>query len=460
MSTASRSPASPAASAHEQLLDEPSVYTIINTNSPLKLDVPMMEGIIQMSGSRPGRDRHAVHAVGRDGAGHRSPARWCSRTPRRWPASPSRRWCRKGAPVGYGGFTSNVDMKSGAPAFGTPEYMKAQLVGGQLARRYNLPYRTSNTCAANTVDAQAAYESVFSLWGAITGGGNFIMHGAGWLEGGLRCSYEKIILDIDLLQMVAEFLTPLDLSRRRARRRRDPRGRPGRPLLRHAAHAGALQDGLLFADPLRLAQFRDLGRGRQSPTALETRQPIWKERLADLRGAATWTRRSARSSTPSSTSARPKAARRRIFDVLAMLELSVGTEAHGEQMKRPRRSHAPDAPPAGGGYAQADGSLRRNPHRLRERPDSGHGRRHGARELRGPRRGLPGPMSSRNLRAADMTLDNLVKVTIFLSDRKYIADYRRIRDEALGGRRDRADHDHHRHLRREMAARDRGYRRA
>ncbi|MBX4378924.1 trimethylamine methyltransferase family protein, partial [Mycobacterium tuberculosis] len=76
---------------------------------------------------------------------------------------------RKGAPVGYGGFTSNVDMKSGAPAFGTPEYMKAQMVGGQLARRYKIPYRTSNVCAANTVDAQAAYESVFSLWGAIQG---------------------------------------------------------------------------------------------------------------------------------------------------------------------------------------------------------------------------------------------------------------------------------------------------
>ena len=77
-------------------------------------------------------------------------------------------------------------MKSGAPAFGTPEYMKAQLVGGQLARRYGIPYRTSNVCAANTVDAQAAYESVFSLWGAILGGVNFIMHGAGWMEGGLR----------------------------------------------------------------------------------------------------------------------------------------------------------------------------------------------------------------------------------------------------------------------------------
>ena len=112
----------------------------------------------------------------------------------------------------YGGFTSNVDMKSGAPAFGTPEYMKAQVVGGQMARRYNLPYRTSNTCAANTVDAQAAYESVFSLWGLTMGGGNFIMHGAGWLEGGLVASFEKFVLDCDLIQMVMEFLKPLDTS--------------------------------------------------------------------------------------------------------------------------------------------------------------------------------------------------------------------------------------------------------
>ena len=65
---------------------------------------------------------------------------------------------------------------------------------------------------ADAVDAQAAYESVFSLWGAVQAGANFMLHGAGWLEGGLRCSYEKTILDIDLLQMVAEYLTPLDVS--------------------------------------------------------------------------------------------------------------------------------------------------------------------------------------------------------------------------------------------------------
>ena len=132
--------------------------------------------------------------------------------PRRWPGSSLSQFTRAGAKFIYGGFTSNVDMKSGAPAFGTPEYMKAAIVGGQLARRYKLPYRTSSTNAANMVDAQAAYESVFSLWGAIMGGGNLIVHAAGWMEGGLVGSFEKFALDIDLCQMVAEFLKPLDMS--------------------------------------------------------------------------------------------------------------------------------------------------------------------------------------------------------------------------------------------------------
>jgi trimethylamine--corrinoid protein Co-methyltransferase len=116
---------------------------------------------------------------------------------------------RPGAPFVYGGFTSNVDMKSGSPAFGTPEYMKTAIVGGQLARRLSLPYRSSNTNAANSLDAQAAYESVFSLWGAIMGGVNLLMHGAGWMEGGLQASFGKMALDADLLSMVAEFLRPL-----------------------------------------------------------------------------------------------------------------------------------------------------------------------------------------------------------------------------------------------------------
>jgi trimethylamine--corrinoid protein Co-methyltransferase len=117
-----------------------------------------------------------------------------------------------GAPVMYGGFTSNVDMQSGAPAFGTPEYVRTAMAGGQLARRYGIPYRSSNVNAANALDAQAAYESVFSLWGAIMGGVNFLMHGAGWMEGGLHASLEKMLLDADLLQMVATMLEPIEVT--------------------------------------------------------------------------------------------------------------------------------------------------------------------------------------------------------------------------------------------------------
>ncbi len=195
----------------EQMQQQPSVFTIINTNSPLQLDVPMMQGIIEMSSMgqpvviTPFTLSGAMAPVTIAGALVEQNAEALA-------AISFSQMVRRGAPVMYGGFTSNVDMKSGSPAFGTPEYMKAQHLGGQLARRYNIPYRSSNVCAANTVDAQAAYESVFSLWGAINSGTHLLMHGAGWMEGGLCCSYEKTILDIDLLQMVQEFLQPLDYS--------------------------------------------------------------------------------------------------------------------------------------------------------------------------------------------------------------------------------------------------------
>jgi trimethylamine--corrinoid protein Co-methyltransferase len=117
-----------------------------------------------------------------------------------------------GAPVMYGGFTSNVDMKSGAPAFGTPEYTRAALAGGQLARRYNIPYRSSNANACNVVDAQAAYESEMSLWGAIMGHAGLVLHAAGWMEGGLCASFEKMVLDAEMLQMMAEFLSPIEVN--------------------------------------------------------------------------------------------------------------------------------------------------------------------------------------------------------------------------------------------------------
>jgi trimethylamine---corrinoid protein Co-methyltransferase len=194
--------------SHEQLEREPSIFSVINSNSPLRLDGPMLQGIIEMSARNqvivltPFTLAGAMAPITLAGALAQQNAE----------ALAGLAFCqlvRPGSPVVYGGFTSNVDMQSGAPAFGTPEYVRAAMAGGQLARRYGLPYRSSNVCAANTVDAQAAYESVFSLWGSVMGGVNMMMHAAGWMEGGLQASAAKMVLDADLLQMVAAMMDPI-----------------------------------------------------------------------------------------------------------------------------------------------------------------------------------------------------------------------------------------------------------
>ncbi len=192
----------------ETLEREPSLFTIINSSSPLRLDTPMLEGVIQMA-----RRNQVVVLTPFTLAGAMAPVTLAGALAQQHAEALAglalAQIVRPGSPFVYGGFTSNVDMKSGAPAFGTPELMKTAIVGGQLARRLGLPFRSSNVNAANSLDAQAAYESVFSLWGAIMGGVNMLMHGAGWMEGGLQASFEKMALDADLLAMVAAFLKPL-----------------------------------------------------------------------------------------------------------------------------------------------------------------------------------------------------------------------------------------------------------
>jgi trimethylamine---corrinoid protein Co-methyltransferase len=104
-----------------------------------------------------------------------------------------------GAPVVYGSFLANIDMKSGAPCFGTPENAMAIYGGAQMARRYGLPYRSGgNFTAANVPDAQAGYESAGTMWPTMHAGTNFVLHAAGWLEGGLIAGYEKFILDLEV----------------------------------------------------------------------------------------------------------------------------------------------------------------------------------------------------------------------------------------------------------------------
>jgi trimethylamine---corrinoid protein Co-methyltransferase len=190
---------------------EPSLFTVINSSSPLRLDTPMLHGILEMSARN-----QVVVMTPFTLAGAMAPVTLAGalveQNAEALAGIALTQVVRPGAPVVYGGFTSNVDMQSGAPAFGTPEYMRTAMIGGQLARRYAVPYRTSNVNAANAVDAQAAYESVFSLWGAIMGGGNMLIHGAGWMEGGLHAGFEKMILDAELLGMVEAFLEPVPVD--------------------------------------------------------------------------------------------------------------------------------------------------------------------------------------------------------------------------------------------------------
>ncbi|MFN8630002.1 MAG: trimethylamine methyltransferase family protein [Chloroflexota bacterium] len=192
----------------DELARSPALMTIVNTNSPLRLDEPMSDGLIAMAEAG-----QATVATPFTLAGAMTPATLAGALAQQHAEAlfmvALAQLVRPGAPMVYGGFTSNVDMRTGSPAFGTPEYVKAQLATGQLARRVKLPWRTSNVTASSTVDAQAAYESEMSVWGALTGGASLLYQGAGWLEGGLTASFEKLVLDAELLAQIAEVCQPI-----------------------------------------------------------------------------------------------------------------------------------------------------------------------------------------------------------------------------------------------------------
>jgi trimethylamine--corrinoid protein Co-methyltransferase len=120
---------------------------------------------------------------------------------------------RPGAPVVFGTFVSTLSMQSGAPTFGTPEAALAIYGAGQLARRMKMPFRTGGSlCASKIPDAQAAYESAQTLVPTLHAGANFVLHAAGWMEGGLASSYEKFVMDTDQLGMMHVLARGIDLS--------------------------------------------------------------------------------------------------------------------------------------------------------------------------------------------------------------------------------------------------------
>ena len=120
---------------------------------------------------------------------------------------------RPGCPVIFGSFLSNIDMQSGSPTFGTPESGIGLLCTGQIARHFGLPFRTGGGLTSSQVaDAQAGYEALMTMMPTFLAGANWVMHSAGWLEGGLVAGYEKFIVDVEILQMLQHEFTPLEID--------------------------------------------------------------------------------------------------------------------------------------------------------------------------------------------------------------------------------------------------------
>lgn len=193
------------------LKEMPRLYSIINTNSPLQYDNPMASGVIELA-----RHNQAPIIAPFSLAGATMPLAIAGAVAQSNAEALAgivlTQIVRPGAPVVTAAKTVNVDMKTGAPAFATPESNKAVQIGAQLARMNGIPYRAANFNNANTLDAQAMYEAQGSLWAAVTSGTNLVMHAAGWMEGGLCSSFEKFIVDVEILQMMQVWLDPVPVN--------------------------------------------------------------------------------------------------------------------------------------------------------------------------------------------------------------------------------------------------------
>ena len=196
----------------EELANKPSTYSIINTNSPLQYDLPMTEGVIEMA-----RFGQPTLITPFTLAGATTPITLAGAIAQQnaeiLAGVALAQLVRPGAPILYGAATSNVDMRTGSPGYGSPESVRATYVSGQLARKYGMPMRSSNFTGSTSADYQAAIESQLAACAAIGAGANLLMHAAGWMEGGLCASFEKFVLDVEMLQMMAVWLEPLRIDK-------------------------------------------------------------------------------------------------------------------------------------------------------------------------------------------------------------------------------------------------------
>jgi trimethylamine--corrinoid protein Co-methyltransferase len=195
----------------EDLAARPTLMTVTNVNSPRRVDEEILDNIMILA-----RHGQCVVITPFTLMGAMAPitlaGALAQQTAEAMAIIVLCQLVRSGAPCVMGGFTSNVDMRTGSPAFGTPEYVHAALATAQIGRRLKVPVRTSAVNASPAVDAQSTYETAFSLQAAILSHSHLINHAAGWLEGGLVASFEKIVVDAELLRGWAEILKPVEFS--------------------------------------------------------------------------------------------------------------------------------------------------------------------------------------------------------------------------------------------------------
>jgi trimethylamine--corrinoid protein Co-methyltransferase len=188
-----------------RLAERPTLLSVTNVNSPRRVDGEILDGIMTMAAAgqcvciTPFTLMGAMAPVTLPGA-------LAQQTAEALAIIALVQMIRPGTPCVIGGFTSNVDMRTGSPAFGTPDYVLATLGGAQIARHLRIPFRSSAVNASPVADAQATWETSFSLWASIMSHSHLINHAAGWLEGGLSASLEKIVIDAEMLRGWADIL--------------------------------------------------------------------------------------------------------------------------------------------------------------------------------------------------------------------------------------------------------------
>lgn len=196
----------------DALRESPGIVSLINASSPLRFDDRMF-GALEVYAQA----RQAVMVTPFLIAGAMSPTTMAA-TVAQQNAEALFGICyaqmlSPGTPCIYGSFLANIDMKSGAPCFGTPEDALALYAGAQMARHYGIPYRSGGNFTASRIpDAQAGYESAGTMWPTVQAGTNFVLHAAGWLEGGLIAGYEKFVLDLEVCGMMARLVHGIGLD--------------------------------------------------------------------------------------------------------------------------------------------------------------------------------------------------------------------------------------------------------